>query len=47
MKKFISIFMAMVLLLSTMSIIANAVDSDFDISDAVIVIATSFKGSCA
>lgn len=39
MKKFISIFMAMVLLLSAMSIIANAVDSDFDISDAVIVIA--------
>lgn len=39
MKKLISIFMATVLLLSTVGFIANAADSDFDVSDAVIVIA--------
>lgn len=39
MKKFISIFMVTVLLLSTMGIFASAAESDFKISDAVIVIA--------
>lgn len=39
MKKFISIFMATVLSLSTMGIFASAAESDFKISDAVIVIA--------
>lgn len=39
MKKFISVFMVTVLLLSTMGVFAGAADSDFNISDAVIVIA--------